>query len=113
MAKPSEEVVVAHDGDAHPLRSSMLVANSLVLSQRETEGKKNEIKTMQTKLGCLPLKGLVRKAHTMYYNSKIIKKVYIKKSRPTSINSDERVVSYLTRKSSLRRKGTSCGTLLL
>ncbi len=56
--------------DALHLMSAMVVRNGLILTQQESEGKKNEIKTMQSMLSKLSVKGAVITADAMHCQRK-------------------------------------------
>ncbi len=52
------------------LMSAMIVESGLILTQKESEGKKNEIKTMQAMLSSLEVKGAVITADAMHCQTK-------------------------------------------
>ena len=52
------------------LMSAMVVTNGLILTQKESEGKKNEIKTLQSMLSNLAVKGAVITADAMHCQRK-------------------------------------------
>lgn len=56
--------------DALHLMSAMVVENGLILTQKESEGKKNEIKTLQSMLSNLSVKGAVITADAMHCQTK-------------------------------------------
>lgn len=56
--------------DALQLVSAMVVESGLILTQKESEGKKNEIKTMQAMLSSLEVKGAVNTADAMHCQTK-------------------------------------------
>ncbi len=56
--------------DALHLMSAMVVKSGLILTQKESEGKKNEIKTMQSMLSKLSVKGAVITADAMHCQRK-------------------------------------------
>ncbi|PCJ46333.1 MAG: ISAs1 family transposase [Gammaproteobacteria bacterium] len=56
--------------DALQLMSAMVVESGLILTQKESEGKKNEIKTMQAMLSSLEVKGAVITADAMHCQTK-------------------------------------------
>ncbi len=56
--------------DALQLMSAMIVKSGLILTQKESEGKKNEIKTMQAMLASLSVKGAVITADAMHCQTK-------------------------------------------
>ena len=56
--------------DALQLMSAMVVESGLILTQKESEGKKNEIKTMQAMLTSLSVKGSVITADAMHCQTK-------------------------------------------
>jgi len=56
--------------DALQLMSAMIVESGLILTQRESEGKKNEIKTMQAMLSSLSVKDAVITADAMHCQTK-------------------------------------------
>ena len=56
--------------EALQLMSAMIVESGLILTQKESEGKKNEIKTMQAMLSSLSVKGAVITADAMHCQTK-------------------------------------------
>ncbi len=56
--------------NALQLMSAMIVESGLILTQKESEGKKNEIKTMQAMLSSLSVKGAVITADAMHCQTK-------------------------------------------
>lgn len=59
--------------DALHLMSAMVVDSGLVLTQQESEGKKNEIKTMQAMLQSLEVKGTLISADAMHTQTQTAK----------------------------------------
>ncbi len=61
--------------EALHLMSAMVVESGLTLYQTESQGKKNEIKTLQQMLDVLPVKGTILSADAMHCQSNTVSKV--------------------------------------
>tara|TARA_B100000745_G_C20107429_1_gene378974 strand:+ start:94 stop:1197 length:1104 start_codon:yes stop_codon:yes gene_type:complete len=61
--------------EALHLMSAMVVESGLVIYQTESKNKKNEIKTMQSMLECIPVKGHIVTADAMHCQTETAKKI--------------------------------------